>query len=211
MNMENTDMIMNYFKAKFGHPMEYVGLMKSIAVGSLHIKDVFPLCILNISTSQTFKSVTSSELLRMFPKDIVNFGSDFTIHSLMKNYNNGKDVMNKVCSINDMVILLESKSGRGKDRLLGAFSESLTDGHYSYSDFSSNIEWNTGRYSLCSNITIEKYNTMQDELIQTTFDERMLKFFYLMSQKGWNEFNSDRDNRFLMKPPKIKILQGIKP
>ena len=210
MSDENTKLIIEYYNEKYGEPIGYAGLLKAICVASIKIKDVFPLSILTISTSQSFKSRTSIETACLFPKDFVNFGSDFTIHSLMKNFDNGKKMQNKIGSINDMVVLFTSKSSRGKDRLLGAFAESLSEGEYTYSDFQSNIEWIPKRWGLCSNITFEKYEIMQQELVESTFDERLLKFYYKVPIKTWDIFNIERDKRFCMKIPRLNIKKFSK-
>lgn len=208
--VENSKKIIEYYDKKYGSPVGYAGLIKAICCGSIKIKNVFPLSLLCVSTSQSFKSRTSEETSLLFPKYFENFGSDFTIHSLMEKYHDGKDMSNKIGGINDMVVLFTSKSSRGKDRLLGAFAESLSEGRYTYSDFSGEIEWSPGRYGLVANMTFEKYELMQQELVESTFDERLLKFYYKVPLDTWNKFNEQKDLRILMKPPKLVYNMSIK-
>ena len=79
----NTKRILEYFKVKYGRSLMSVGLVKSLAVASLKVKNCFPLNIINVSPAGHFKTRTSLEQLEIFGKrNIINFGSDFTMHGL---------------------------------------------------------------------------------------------------------------------------------
>ena len=173
--------------------------------------DCKPLSILTISHSQCFKSRSNIETKELFPKEIEDWGSDFTIHSLMRKYDNGKKMKNRVGFINDMTVLFLSKSARTSDRLLGALAESMTEGTYYYSERQTDIVWSPERYAVVGNITFERYQEMKELFSQSTFNERFLRCFYSIDDKGWFDFNFNRDERIKMKlNPKLKIKRQRK-
>ncbi|MCJ7425183.1 hypothetical protein MUP01_13085 [Candidatus Bathyarchaeota archaeon] len=72
--------------------------------------------------------------MKLFPKNKIEYvGSDFTIHGLVKQSENGKKLDKKCVLINDLTLLLDSKADRTKARLVDAFAELASEGRYIYS------------------------------------------------------------------------------
>ena len=136
--------IYDYFEDKYGLGM--IGLLKCITVASVTKKNIIPLNLLVVAPSRQYKSRTSKELSDIFPKSyMVHLGSDFTIHSLIKDYDGGKKINNKCCLLNDMVLLFGTKRKETKTRLTSGLAEYLSDGSYCYSDRMSKPEILKGR------------------------------------------------------------------
>lgn len=197
--IQNSLDIINFFNKKYGEPLGNVGLIKAVCVGSTLIPNIKPLSTFIVSFTQSFKSRTSIDIKELFKDKIVQLGSDFTIHSLMKKYNEGKDLKDKIADVNDLTVLFSTKGERTKNRLLGAFSESLSEGEYSYSDFQTDIKWKPDRWGIIGNITFERYETNKEFLRSSTLEERFLKFFYKVPIEVFEEFNKNKNERFKMK------------
>lgn len=190
--------IFDYFNQKYGNPIGLVGLVKSIATASVKVNGIKPLNILAIAPSQQFKSRTSKELFSVFNKScLLDWGSDFTIHSLIRFYDNGKKCKNKTCLVNDLTLLLSSKIFRAKERLLNALAESLSDGKYTYSDnlVDTILIWEPKKYNIIANITYESYRINQNGLIRNTFAERMLSIYYKVDDEVFRIFNREVNQR----------------
>jgi hypothetical protein len=83
--------------------------------------------------------------------------------------------------VNDGTTLFASKSARTKDRLVGGLSELISDGSYTYQDFSK--KWTiAGRVTMILNMTSEAYLNYKDRLFGLTFSERFLTVHYAMTK-----------------------------
>lgn len=194
----NTVRILDYFRVKYGKSLMAVGLAKSLAVASLKVKNCFPLNIINVSPAGHFKTRTSLEQIEIFGgRNIVNFGSDFTIHGLAEQYDKGRGINNKTCLINDLTLLFGSKSKQAKERLINALAEMLSEGSYAYKNFKGNWEMKA-RISLIGNITIETYMKYYKELLESTFGERCLTLYNIVDRKDEETFNISKDERIGM-------------
>jgi hypothetical protein len=139
----------------------------------------------------------SSLLIVKIPR-LVYVGSDFTIHGLIRQYDSGRKVNNKCLLINDMTLLLASKAGRTRARLVDAFSELASEGKYIYSDFQQThtIE---ARFSLIANITPHSYLVNRKDLLQNTFTERRLVVFHSLTDEEMSSANLNREERGKMR------------
>ena len=192
---DNTKRILEYFKVKYGESLMAIGLAKSLSVASLKVKECFPLNIVNVSPAGHFKSRTSIEQVEIFGKrNIINFGSDFTIHGLAEQYDKGRGINNKTCLINDLTLLFGSKSKQAKERLINALAEMLSEGSYAYKNFKENWEMKA-RISLIGNITIETYMKYYKELLESTFGERCLTLYNVVERDEEASFNKEKRER----------------
>ena len=195
-----SELIHSYYEGKYGKGI--VGLIKSIAVASVRVKnpDVLPLSVLDVSPSGNFKSRNSIELSMLFPSSYIqSLGSDFTIHSLMREYENGKLLDGRVALVNDLALLLNSKQSRTRHRLMNALAELLSEGEYKYGerDTSLGIKAHMG---LIANITLETYLDYPTLFQKNTLIERFLGVFYPTDLEEQRKFACERKKRFQMKP-----------
>lgn len=189
---ENSLKILEFFSENYGQLIAPVALFKACAVVSAKLS--WPrLSILNVAPTRQFKSVTSNRIERIFPASYsIHVGSDFTIHSL---YKETKGNVNKKCLfINDGTLLLTSKSKRGKDRLINALAEMLSDGKYHYGDFQNSFDLK-GKCTLVMNMTLEAFNRYENQLLSNTFLERFLTVFHNMPQKEQHNYYDTREER----------------
>ncbi|MHA3964988.1 MAG: hypothetical protein AM325_015785 [Candidatus Thorarchaeota archaeon SMTZ1-45] len=194
----NTKRILDYFRGKYGGSVAVIGLVKSLAVASLKVKNAFPLNIISVSPAGHFKTRLSVEQFSIFGKrDIVDFGSDFTIHGIAEQYDKGRKINNKTCLINDLTLLFGSKSKQAKERLINALAELLSEGSYGYKNFRGNWELNA-RISLIGNVTIDSYMKYYKELIESTFGERCLTVFYIVDDDDSSKFSKENEKRIGM-------------
>jgi hypothetical protein len=194
----NTKRIVDYFNKKYGQMVTPVALAKSLAVVSLRVKNVFPLNIINVSPAGHFKTRTSSEQFGIFGSArIINFGSDFTIHSLAREFDKGRKIDNKCCLINDLTLLLSSKAKSTKNRLINGLAELLSEYSYHYGDFQKDMNIDA-KISIIGNITLESYMNYNKELIESTFGERCLTLFHFVTEKEEMDFNLTKQERLKM-------------
>ena len=206
----NTKRVIDYYYEKYGQMVTPVGLVKSLSVVSLKVKNCFPLNIISVAPSGHFKSRLSIELFEIFgKKSLVNFGSDFTIHSLARDYDKGLKIDNKCCLINDLTLLLSSKSKKTKERLINGLAELLSEGSYAYSDFSKGFTLKA-LISIIGNITLESYTKYNRELIESTFGERCLTVFHQLNEQEERSFNLNKQKRISMEfGDKLKFKGGL--
>jgi len=194
----NTRRIIDYFNKKYGQVVTPIALAKSLSVVSLKVKNAFPLNIINVSPSGHFKTRTSVEQFSVFGKSkVINFGSDFTIHALAREYDKGRKMNNKCCLINDLTLLLSSKGKKTKERLINGLAELLSEGSYHYGDFSKEFDL-TARISIIGNITLESYMNYNRELIESTFGERCLTLYHFINEQEERDFNKTKEERIRM-------------
>jgi len=189
---ENSLKILEFFSRNYGQLIAPVGLFKACAVVSAKLP--WPrLSILNVAPTRQFKSVTSNLIGKMFPASYsIHVGSDFTIHSLYKETKG--DVDKKCLFINDGTLLLTSKSKRGKDRLINALAEIISDGKYHYGDFKTSFDIK-GHCTVAMNMTLEAFSRYENSLLSNTFLERFLTVFHNMPRKEQHNYYDMREER----------------
>lgn len=189
---ENSLKILEFFSENYGQLIAPVALFKVCAVVSAKLS--WPrLSILNVAPTRQFKSVSSNLIEKMFPANYsFHVGSDFTIHSL---YKETKGKVDKKCLfINDGTLLLTSKTKRGKDRLVNALAEVLSDGKYHYGDFQNSFDIK-GKCTVVMNMTLEAFNRYENSLLSNTFLERFLTVFHNMPGKEQHNYYDLREER----------------
>ena len=193
-----------YYSRKFGQVVTPIAILKTLAVISSTFKDHVKLWILNVAPSRHLKSMTTLEQTRIFPRGrVVYAGSDFTIHSLRRNYESGKRIDGKCLIINDVTLLLASKAPRTKARLIDALSELASEGRYKYSDWKDTFEIKA-RFSLIANITPQSYLYNRNMLLGNTFTERCLVVHHALTDEEMSEANLKRTQRASMKTEWLK-------
>jgi hypothetical protein len=188
-----------YYSRKFGQVVTLIAIVKTLAVISSTFKMQVKLWVLNVAPSRHLKSQTTLEQTRIFSKSrLVYVGSDFTIHSLQRNYRSGKGIDNKCLLINDLALLLASKAERTKARLIDALSELASEGYYIYSDWQKTYEIKA-RFSLIANITPQSFLYNRNRLLGNTFTERCLVVHHALTDEEMSEANLSRKERASMK------------
>jgi hypothetical protein len=187
--------IFKFFNFKFGQVIAAIGLLKACAVVSNQLE--YPrLNVWCVAPTRQYKSYTSKEIMRMFPKKhLIDVGSDFTIHSLHEDY--GDDVDGKTFMVNDAAVLFASKSARTKDRLVGALAELLSDEEYTYADFRNH--WTIkGECTAIVNQTTESFNNYKDRLLGLTLLERFFTSHHRLTLAEQRESKTEdlRDYHF---------------
>jgi hypothetical protein len=181
----------NYYTKKYNKTVSPIAILKTLAVISSDFKQNNKLWILHVAPSRHLKTKTSEEQRNIFSKKkLVEIGSDFTIHSLQREYKNS--FHNKCVIINDMTLLLGSKAPRTKARLIDAFSELASEGKYHYGDYGNDFTIKA-RFSLISNITPLSYLRNQKLLLGNTFTERCLIVYHKLSKDEMEDANVNRD------------------
>ena len=207
--MTNTKQIYDYFENKYS--LGYLGLFKATAMASMFIKnrDVIPLSILCIAPSGQFKSRTTIELTNIFSnKSIIDLGSDFTIHSLIDRFDSGKKCQNKTLSINDLTLLLSSKTQRTKERLVNAMAEVLSEGIYQYGERNKSDLYFKARINIIANITKNSYVQNKKNFLDNTFIERLVPFFYSLTDEQQLAFVKNIEQKKAIAPDSKITLKG---
>jgi len=177
--------IYKFFTDKICETIGIIGVLKACSIVSAKL-DRPKLNLFVIAPTGQFKSVTSHELIKIFPKGYMkNVGSDFTIHSLAEEF---KGKVPKTCiSINDFTLLMASKSKRTRDRLTGGLAELLSDGYYLYGERQGKIQL-IGNPSCIVNMTAESYSKHEKNFEISTFTERFLTVFYSLTLEEMENF-----------------------
>jgi hypothetical protein len=192
--------IQTHFKGKFGPTVAPIALLKTLAVISAGFKENVKLWVINVAPSRHLKSQTSLEQEKIFRKSKLAYtGSDFTIHSIAREYNSGRDLNGKCLQINDLTLLLASKASRTKSRLIDALSELASEGKYVYGDFQHQVVIQA-RFSLTANITPQSYERNWRDLLANTFIERCLVVFHELPDEEMSKACLELDKRKAMKP-----------
>lgn len=198
--MSNIKRIYDYFESKYN--LGYAGLIKAIAFASMYIKnkDIMPLSVLIIAPPGQFKTRTTIELDSIFSnRSLIHLGSDFTIHSLVDRFHSGKKCNNKTLSINDLTLLFSSKTQRTKARLVNALAEVLSDGEYQYGERNTPKLVFKARINIIANITKNSYMQNRRNFLDNTFIERLLPFFYALSDNQQLSFSNEISERKKLK------------
>ena len=127
---------------------------------------------------------------------LVYLGSDFTIHSLEKDYREGLD--KKCLLINDLALLLGSKAERTRQRLVNALAELYSEGVYIYRDWQKTFKIK-GRFSLLANITRYMFYRNRGGLLGNTFLDRCLVVYYRLTDQEMSRGNLEREERNKLK------------
>lgn len=192
-----TQRLEDYYTGKLGKTVTPVSILKTLAVISSGFKENNKLWILNVAPSRQLKSKTSEEQSKIFSKKLlVNIGSDFTIHGLIRDF--GDSINNKCLMINDLTLLLASKANRTRARLIDALSELASEGKYTYSDFNHTLSI-TAKFSLITNITPSSFLRNKNSLLGNTFTERCLIVYHELTEEEMTEANLHREERSSLK------------
>lgn len=196
--------LLAFFRAKYGEKVAVIALLKSISVVSASFKVNSKLWILHVAPSRHLKSTTSLAQKAIFASGrIVYAGSDFTIHSIRRDYDEGKKLNDRCLSINDLTLLLASKETRAKSRLIDGLAELFSEGRFIYSDFEKRFEIKA-RFSLIANITHQSYLMNRKSLLGNTFLERCLVVYSRTTLEEMREANLNRDVRNKIVAPRYK-------
>jgi len=205
--------IFDFFNFKYGQVIAPASLLKACAVASNRLE--YPrLNVWCVAPTRQFKTQTSKEIMRAFPeKYLIDVGSDFTIHGLHEEY--GDDVDGKTFMVNDATVLFSTKSPRGKDRLVGALAELLSDGKYEYKDFRQ--QWTIqGKCTAIINQTTESFNYYKNRLEYSTVLERFFTSHHRLTLAEQRESRALRfknyhlNDKIIIKPRHIKNLKKFK-
>jgi hypothetical protein len=198
------DLLRAHYAKKFGESVTPIAMLKSLAVISSSFTENVKLWIIHQAPSRHLKSQTSLEQARIFPSSkIVYAGSDFTIHGMAREFDNGKKLNNRCFSINDMTLLLASKAERTSHRLIDGLSELCSEGKYHYNDFGKDLDIRA-RFSFIANITPRSYWMNHDDLLANTFLDRCLIVFNKVTDEEMSEANVNRKRRNALRAPKFK-------
>jgi len=188
-----------YYNEKYGQTVTPIAILKTLAVISSAFKRNWKLWVLHVAPSRQLKSQTTNEQMNLFPKRRIEYlGSDFTIHGLIREREQGRKLDKKCILINDLTLLLESKANRTKARLVDAFAELASEGRYIYSDFRKRHEINAS-FSLIANTTPDSYLRNRKKLLGSTFTERCLVAYHQLTDQEMSEANLNRDQRTSMR------------
>jgi hypothetical protein len=191
-----------YYNAKYGQIVTPIAILKTLAVVSSTFKNNVKIWVLHIAPSRQLKSKTSEEQMLIFPKKrIVNVGSDFTIHGLIRDY--GDDIDSKCLLINDLTLLLASKASRTKARLIDALSELASEGRYTYLDYQKTMTI-AAKFSLIANITPTSFLYNRRGLLDNTFVERCLTVYHELTEEEMTDANLNRAKRNSIKIERFK-------
>ncbi len=149
------------------------------------------LCLMHIAPTRQLKGFTSDEVRMIFHKKFWKYlGSDFTINSLEED----ADIIRKgICYfINDGTTLFASKAKRTRDRLVGGFSELVSDGKYIYQDALGGFKLE-GPVTFIMNMTSESYSKHKDRMLGLTFLERTLTIHHVLSKKELEDWVKKED------------------
>jgi hypothetical protein len=191
-----------YYNQKYGQIVSPMAVLKTCAVISAHFKNLVQLWILNVAPSGHLKSHTSREQQNIFSKNkLVYLGSDFTIHSIEKEYHNSLD--KKCVLINDFALLLGSKAERTRQRLINALAELYSEGIYIYGDWQKTLTIK-GKFSLLANITPNMFFRNRKGLLGNTFLDRCLVVYYKLTNQEMSMGNLEREKRNKLKIRKFR-------
>lgn len=186
-----------------------VGLLKVLATLSPFCNENLPnLNILHVAPSRQFKTQTSAEARNMVSKGKwIDLGIDVTMNSILERFKKGRyaNLGKKALFLDDLTILLTSKSRKVKERLIGGFTTLLSDGEWSYGERNEPFLILKGHISLIANLTLESYTRNKNTLFSSTFHERFLTVFYVMTEAEINEWLEHKDEKISIKWDKPKI------
>ncbi len=210
-NSDVSNKIFKYFSEKYGQMVAPVGLLKVLATLSPFVNNDLPnLNILHVAPSRQFKTQLSREARDIVGKGKwIDLGIDVTMNSILERFRKGEtaNLGRKALFLDDLAILLTSKTYKAKERLIGGLTALLSDGVWSYGERNKPFLVLEGKVSLIANLTLEKYERNKNTLFSSTFHERFLTVFYSLPETEINSWLDHKDEKLSIKwnEPKISI------
>jgi hypothetical protein len=163
--------IFNHFEKKF--LLGELGVVESVCISSLYLKNQKPFSLIVISPSGQMKSSIMRDITNMFPEHVTVIPSRHTPYGL-----SGMEKLKWHTWLNnDMVRTFSGISKTKIEEIVGFYTELLTEGTSSSATARPSI-FKDIRMNMIGNIALKSYSDVKDKFVTTTFNERILQVNY---------------------------------